>query len=316
MTAKKVLVTGITGMIGSHFAQACRNSGYEVFGIARSSASSRLVDDVSQQVIRCDVTDQGSVAKVFEQNTFDLVAHFAAQAFNSVGWDQPWYTHQVNVFGTLNILECVKKYCPNAKVLLACSSAEYGLATKADGPLAENRPLKPVSPYGVSKVATEQLGYQYFINYGLQVFLPRLFIHVGTGHPPATAIQNFARQIARIKKGLQPPVMTVGNLDSARDFIDVRDGVAAMMRLIESDLIGQPINVATGKAHSIQEALDILIKIAGVAVDVQQSKVLLRPSDEEILLGNNTQLLNLGWTQQYSFEETLSAVFADWMARV
>ena len=87
MSAKKVLVTGITGMIGSHFAQACRNLGYEVYGIARSSASSRLVDDVSQQVIRCDVTDQGSVAKVFEQHKFDLVAHFAAQAFNSVGWD-------------------------------------------------------------------------------------------------------------------------------------------------------------------------------------------------------------------------------------
>lgn len=316
MSAKKVLVTGITGMIGSHFAQACRDLGYEVYGIARSSASSRLVDDVSQQVIRCDVTDQSSVAKVFEQHTFDLVAHFAAQAFNSVGWDQPSYTHQVNVFGTLNILECVKKYCPEAKVLLACSSAEYGLATKADGPLSENRALKPVSPYGVSKVATEQLGYQYFINYGLKVFLPRLFIHVGTGHPPATAIQNFARQIARIKRGVQPPVMTVGNLDSSRDFIDVRDGVAAMMRIIESDLIGQPINVATGKAHSIQQALDNLIKIAGVAVDVQQSKVLLRPSDEEILLGNNTQLLNLGWTQQYSFEDTLTAVFADWMARV
>jgi len=313
---KKVLITGITGMIGSHFADTCRELGWQAFGIARNSTSSRLADDSAKSVIRCDITDHGSVAKAFEEHEFDLVAHFAAQAFNSLSWDQPWYTHQVNVFGTLNILECVKKYCPNSKVLLACSSAEYGLAKLLDGPLSESRELKPVSPYGVSKVATEQLGYQYFINYGMQVYLPRLFIHVGTGHPPATAIQNFARQIARIKKGLQPPVMTVGNLDSARDFIDVRDGVAAMMRLIESDLIGQPINIATGKAHSIREALDLLIKIAGIKVEVQQSQVLLRPSDEEILLGNNSRLLSLGWQQQYSFEETLSAVFADWMSRV
>ena len=303
-------------MIGSHFADTCRELGWQAFGIARNSTSSRLADDSAKNVIRCDITDHGSVAKAFEEHEFDLVAHFAAQAFNSLSWDQPWYTHQVNVFGTLNILECVKKYCPNSKVLLACSSAEYGLAKLLDGPLSESRELKPVSPYGVSKVATEQLGYQYFINYGMQVYLPRLFIHVGTGHPPATAIQNFARQIARIKKGLQRPVMTVGNLDSARDFIDVRDGVAAMMRLIESDLIGQPINIATGKAHSIREALDLLIKIAGIKVEVQQSQVLLRPSDEEILLGNNSRLLSLGWQQQYSFEETLSAVFADWMSRV
>ena len=303
-------------MIGSHFADTCRELGWQAFGIARNSTSSRLADDSANSVIRCDITDYGSVAKAFEEHEFDLVAHFAAQAFNSLSWDQPCYTHQVNVFGTLNILECVKKYCPNSKVLLACSSAEYGLAKLLDGPLSESRELKPVSPYGVSKVATEQLGYQYFINYGMQVYLPRLFIHVGTGHPPATAIQNFARQIARIKKGLQPPVMTVGNLDSARDFIDVRDGVAAMMRLIESDLIGQPINIATGKAHTIREALDLLIKIAGIKVEVQQSQVLLRPSDEEILLGNNSRLLSLGWQQQYSFEETLSAVFADWMSRV
>lgn len=316
MSSKKVLVTGITGMIGSHFAQSCRDAGWEVYGIARSSASSRLVDDYAQQVIRCDVTDSGSVSKVFEQHRFDLVAHFAAQAFNSVSWDQPWYTHQVNVFGTLNVLEGVKKYCPSAKVLLACSSAEYGLANVADGPLNESRALKPVSPYGVSKVATEQLGYQYSINYGLKVYLPRLFIHVGTGHPPATAIQNFARQIARIKKGLHPPLMNVGNLQSARDFIDVRDGVAAMMRLIDSDLIAQPINISTGQAHSIRHALDTLINLAEIQVDVKLSEVLLRPSDEEILLGDNSKLLGLGWTQQYSFEDTLKAVLEDWMSRV
>jgi len=313
---KKVLITGMTGMIGRHFDQACQQAGWQTFGIARNSSASRLADEPLQGLYGCDVTDRDSLAKIFEQHHFDVVAHFAAQAFNSLSWEQPWYTHQVNVFGTLNVLECVKKYCPKAKVLLACSSAEYGLTKVSDGLLSENRELKPVSPYGVSKVATEHLGYQYFLNYGLQVYLPRLFIHVGTGHPPATAIQNFARQIARIKKGVQKPVMTVGNLDSSRDFIDVRDGVAAMMRLLESDLVGQPVNVATGKAHSIRYVLDTLLKLADIAVDVQESTELLRPSDEEILLGDNSKLLGLGWTQQHSFEDTLKAVLSDWMSRV
>lgn len=312
----KVLVTGITGMIGTHFASACRNRGWEVYGIARSSAASRLADDGIRDVIRCDIVDKSGVENIFREREFDCVAHFAAQAFNSVSWEQEWYTHHVNNFGAMNVLSCVRRFCPPAKVLLACSSAEYGLAKAADGPLGEDRPLHPVSPYGISKVVTEMMGYQYFQNYGLRVYLPRLFIHVGTGHPPATAIQNFARQLAKIKQGKQAPVLNVGVLTTARDFIDVRDGVAGLMLLLDSDLVGTPVNISTGKAHSIAYILETLIKIAGVEVEVKRNKNLLRPSDEEVLLGNNERLQSLGWRQQYSLEETLRDVFEDWMRRV
>lgn len=313
---KRILVTGATGMIGVHFVNACQSEGWEVLGIARSSAASRLAGEADSKVIRCDITDRSSLGAIFKKHRFDGIAHFAAQAFNSVSWDQEWYTHQVNTMGTMNLLSCVREYSPDATVLLACSSAEYGLASPNEGPLKEDRPLRPVSPYGVSKLATEAMGYQYFANYGMKVFLPRLFIHVGTGHPPATAIQNFARQLALIKKGKQAPVMNVGTLTTARDFIDVRDGVAGLMLLQNSTLYGVPVNIATGQAHSIRVVLDTLIDIAGLSVEVRQAEGLLRPSDEEVLLGDNSRLRSLGWTPKYALHETLREVFDDWMTRV
>ena len=311
----EVLITGITGMVGSHFANATRERGWKTWGVARFSASSRqaAIDDSS--VIRCDITDRQHLSEVFRKLEPGLVIHMAAQAFNGMSWAMENYTHEANCIGTLNVLQCAKEHCPEAKVLVACSSAEYGDVTEADCPLVEERLLKPITPYGVSKVATENLGYQYFSNHGLQVYLPRMFIHVGTGHPPATAIQNFARQLALIARGKLEPVMKVGNLESARDFIDVRDGVAAMMCLLDSGKPGVPVNIATGTAHSIRDTLSILIKASGLQVDVQTDPALLRPSDEPLLLADISRITTLGWKQKFTFQQTLDAVYADWAER-
>ena len=149
----------------------------------------------------------------------------------------------------------------------------------------------------------------------MQIYLPRLFIHVGTGHPPATAIQNFARQVAQVKKGKLESVMRVGRLDTARDFIDARDGVEGMLLILDKGQAGQPINICNKKAHTIQEVLDILLEVSGVDVEVQQDPALLRPSDEPLLLGDNSRLLALGWERQHTFRETLTAVYEDWLAR-
>jgi GDP-4-dehydro-6-deoxy-D-mannose reductase len=146
----KALVTGATGMIGSHFAHLCRLRGWETFGVARNTADSRLSATPDISVFRCDILDRQALADVVAKVRPDVITHFAAQAFNGLSWQCE---------------EC---------------------------PLVEERLLCPVSTYGISKVATECLGFQYFLNFGLKVYLPRLFIHVGTGHPPATAIQNFA----------------------------------------------------------------------------------------------------------------------------
>ncbi|KPK56536.1 MAG: hypothetical protein AMS22_00920 [Thiotrichales bacterium SG8_50] len=312
----KVLITGITGMIGAHFANAVRERGWEAHGIARSSAASRLIGMDSAGIVRCDMTDHGALRRLFGRTRFDLVVHMAAQAFNSYSWEVEDYTHHANYLGTQNVLQCVRDYCPEAKVLLACSSAEYGDVDPGECPIRENRLLRPISPYGVTKVATECLGYQFFKNYGIKVYLPRMFIHVGTGHPPATAIQNFARQIALIAKGMAEPVLKVGVLTTARDFIDVRDGVAGMMLMLDKGTAGEPANICTGTAYKISEILDMLLEISGLRVDVVQDPTLLRPSDEAVLVGDNSRLRKLGWKQRYTIRQTLEAVYQDWLGRV
>ncbi len=311
----RALITGITGMIGLHCARATRAAGWETYGIARSSASSRLAVE-EPGIIRCDILDAFALEDVFRKVQPDVVFHLAGQAFNGTSWQMEWATHQANYLGTANVLRCCRAVVPQARVLLACSSAEYGDVKPEDCPLHEERLLRPISPYGVSKVATEALGFQNFHNYGLKVFLPRLFIHVGTGHPPATAIQNFARQIALIAQGRLDPTVHVGNLDSARDFVDVRDGVNALMHILEKGQPGQPINVCHGEAVTIREVLRILIEISGQDVKVMHDPQLLRPSDEPLLLGDNSRLRQLGWSRQYTIRQTLEEVYADWMARV
>lgn len=315
----KVLVTGGTGMVGSHFMRSFKEDGAEVYGIARNSASSRMAAVQDKSILRCDILERDRLMKIVMDIKPDIIIHMAAQAFNGDSWNSEYVTHATNYQGTLNVLYCAKALMEtgvDVKVLLACSSAEYGNITPEDCPLVEERLLTPWTPYGVSKVGVEMLGRQYYLNFGLKVFLPRMFIHVGTGHPPATAIQNFARQIALIKKGVLEPEIHVGNLTSARDFIDVRDGVAAMRILLEKGNPGEPVNICNNKAYKIQEILDMLIDISGTNAKVVSDPALFRVADEPLLLGDDSKIKALGYEQKYTMRETLEDVFADWMSRI
>ncbi len=312
----KVIVTGGTGMVGSHFMNSFKASGAEVYGIARNSASSRMAAVQDPSIIRCDILERDALMKIFKKIQPDVIIHMAAQAFNGDSWNLEYVTHNTNYQGTLNVLYCARELDKDVEVLLACSSAEYGNIQPEDCPLVEDRLLTPWTPYGVSKVGVEMLGRQYFLNFGLKVFLPRMFIHVGTGHPPATAIQNFARQLALIKKGVLPPEIHVGNLKSARDFIDVRDGVRAMRLLMQNGEPGIPVNICNGEAVSIQQILDMLVEISGTKAEVISDPALFRVADEPLLLGDNTRITALGYKREFSMYQTLEAVFEDWMGRI
>ena len=312
----KILITGCTGMVGSHFMGTYRNNGHEVYGIARNSSSSRMQAIQDENILRCDILERDAISRIFQEIKPHIIIHMAAQAFNGESWNSEYMTHMTNYIGTLNILYCAKNYCPDAKILLACSSAEYGNITEADCPLKEDRQLKPHTPYGISKAGTELLGRQYALNYGMKIYLPRMFIHVGTGHPPATAIQNFARQLALIKADKLPPEIHVGNLETSRDYIDVRDGVKAMMFLLERGNPGEPVNICNGEAFRIRDILHMLIDIADVDAAVVPDKKLFRPADEPLLLGDASKIKALGYSRTYSMRKTLEDVFADWESRI
>lgn len=303
-------------MVGSHFMSSYKKEGNEVIGIARNSASSRMAAVQDDTIVRCDILERDALMRIFRDFKPDIVIHMAAQAFNGDSWNLEYVTHNTNYLGTLNVLYCCRETVPEAKVLLACSSAEYGNIKEEDCPLKEDRLLMPHTPYGVSKAGVENLGRQYALNYGMKVFLPRMFIHVGTGHPPATAIQNFARQLALIKAGRLKPEIHVGNLTTYRDYIDVRDGVKAMRLLMEKGNPGEPYNICNGKAYQIQEILDMLVEISGTNAKVISDKKLFRVADEPLLLGDDTKIRALGYKREYSMKKTLEDVFADWESRI
>lgn len=303
-------------MIGSEVARLASTYGHEVYGIARFSAASRMAVLQDKSVFRCDILDRDALERVVVKIEPDLVIHMAAQAYNGISWEMEDITHLTNYTGTLNVLKACRRFVPQAKVVLACSSAAYGDVKPEDTPLKEAMPLRPITPYGVTKAATEALGYQYHKNYGMAIYLPRLFIHVGTGHPPATAIQNFARQLALIARKMAPPIVKVGNLETARDFVDVRDGARAVLLLAEKGAAGDPINICTKTAHSISDILKMLVEISGQVVEIVPDPQLIRPSDEPLLLGDNSKLKSLGWSPNYSMKETLTTVYEDWLSRI
>ena len=312
----KVLVLGGTGMVGSHFMRKYKEDGHEVYGVARNSAASRMSAMQDESIIRSDILDRDALMGIMRRIQPDVIVHMAAQAFNGDSWRMEYITHQTNYIGTLNVLFCAREAVPQSKILLACSSAEYGNITESDCPLLEDRLLKPHTPYGVSKAGVENLGRQYALNYGMKVFLPRMFIHVGTGHPPATAIQNFARQLALAKRGMGRSEIHVGKLTTYRDYIDVRDGVAAMALLLEKGKPGEPYNICNGEAVQTKEVLDELVDISGVKATVREDKDLLRVADEPLLLGDNSKIKALGYVRKYPLRRTLEDVFLDWENRI
>jgi len=313
----KVLITGITGMIGSHLAHYVQEQGCEVAGISRATTAFRMQAHrkLPWKHYAGDILDVNFLEKSVKDFQPDIVYHLAAQAYNGQSYEAEQTTYALNITGAWNVYNAVLHQAPKARVIPACSSAAYGAAL-TDDPVNEESPLKPVTPYGVTKAAMEMMGRQFCLNYGLDVVLPRLFIHVGPNHPPLTAIQNFARQIAAIKLGLQEPVMHVGNLTTSRDFIDVRDGAAALWILGQKGMTGEVYNICRGYAWKISDMLDLLLKISGVKVKVEQDPKLMRPSDEKTLLGDNRKLRALGWEPTIPFETTLRDIYNNWLERL
>jgi GDP-4-dehydro-6-deoxy-D-mannose reductase len=315
---KRVLITGITGMIGTHLGELFVQKGYEVAGISRATSASRWnLEKYDWKHYPGDILDTRFLNKVWSDFQPDWVFHLAAQAYNGLSWEAEDTTYALNIQGTRNVFNVTREITPQARLIPACSSAEYGFVSENLFPIDEDRtPLHPITPYGVSKACTEMMAHQFNKNFGLDVVIPRLFIHVGPNHPPATALQSFAMQLAEIKLGLKEPVLRVGNLNSARDFVDVRDGVGALYILAEKGESGQVYNVATGKAWNIGKCLNMLIEISGTKARVEHDPNRLRPSDEALLLGKWEKLEKLGWKPEIPFERTLKDIFLNWMERL
>lgn len=312
----RVLITGITGLIGSHLANYLLDlDGVEVAGFKRWRSPEANIERLRGRVriLEGDVEDAFSVAAAIERERPDRILHLAAQSYPSESWAAPAATLQTNVIGTLNVLEAARRFVPEARIHIAGSAAAYGRVPPEEMPIHEDRPLWPLSPYGVSKAAQEMLGYQAVQAWGQQVFLTRSFIHIGPGQGARPAAQTFALQIAEAEAGLRAPVVEVGNLDVRRDFLDVADAVRGIWALVERGVPGEVYNLCSGAAPTVRELLDIYLGLARIPIEVRVDPARLRPADEPILQGDNRKLrAATGWQPEVPLEESARRILKHW----
>jgi GDP-4-dehydro-6-deoxy-D-mannose reductase len=317
----RVLITGVTGFAGSHLAEylLAHQPHVEVHGIYRWRSRMENLEGVRGRLrlIECDLRDLTSVHHVLQQVRPDAIFHLAAQSFVPSSWKAPNDTLITNITGQTNIFEAVRLLGLDPVVQIACSSEEYGLVHPDEVPIREDNPLRPLSPYAVSKVAQDMMAYQYFESYGLKTVRTRGFNHTGPRRGDVFVTSNFAKQIASIEAGLQEPVLKVGNLEAVRDFTDVRDMVRAYWLAVTKAKPGEVYNVATGTGITIQAMLDKLLALSTAKVRVEQDPDRMRPSDVVRLIGDATKFRqDTGWAPEIPFDTTLRDLLAYWRERL
>lgn len=317
----RVLITGITGFAGSHLAEyiLAKHPDLEVFGIMRWRSRTENIESIRNQVelIECDLRDATSVKNLMARVLPDKIFHLAAQSFVPSSWNAPAESLATNVLGQLNIFEAIRELDIDPWIQIACSSEEYGLVHEDELPIKEENPLRPLSPYAVSKVGQDYLAYQYFKSFGLKAVRTRGFNHDGPRRGDVFVSSNFAKQLVEVEKGKKEPVIHVGNLEARRDFSDVRDIVRGYWLAVERCEPGEVYNICCGKAYSIQEVLDRLIELSGAKVDIQEDPSRLRPSDVPVLLGDNTKFRNAtNWKPEIPYDKTLSDMLDYWRERI
>jgi GDP-4-dehydro-6-deoxy-D-mannose reductase len=312
----RVLITGITGFAGSHLADLClTKKGVELYGIVRWRSRTENIEHIWDKVklIECDLRDATSTRDAIEEIRPEYIFHLAAQSFVPTSWNAPTESLVTNIVGQLNVFEAVRKIKLCCRIQIACSSEEYGMVYPGEVPIRETNPLRPLSPYAVSKVGQDMLAYQYFMSYRTDVVRTRGFNHTGPRRPAIFVCSDFAKQIIDIERGVREPVIRVGNLEARRDFTDVRDIARGYWLALEKGKSGEVYNLCSGTSYRIGEILDMLLSLAGVRAEVREDAARLRPSDVPHLEGANDKFrADTGWKLEIPFEQTLRDLLDFW----
>jgi len=309
---KTALVTGAEGFIGSHLATFLQAKGWKVIGGYLLHGSNSFPKLPNLHFIQCDIRNGQRVSEIFQRYQPTHVFHMGAQSLPTVSWADPVGTFESNVMGSLYIFEAIRHMKRPPVVVSACSSAEYGHVPPAAIPVREEQPLHPLHPYGISKVCLDLLAREYYLDYGIPAVNIRLFNTTGPGKTN-DAPSDFVRQLIRIKKGLQPPVIEVGNLTPRRAFLDVKDTVRGFYLAATKGKRGEAYNLCATATHKIGDMLNAAIRLSGVKAEIRPSPRLMRPSDEKIIFGSTAKMRkDTGWKPQKSMEQTLQSMLDYW----
>ena len=326
---KKALITGITGMVGSHLADyLLENTDIEIHGICRWRSPTDNVDHLVDKINLNDrvffhygdITDYISIENICSLNEFDYVFHLAAQSFPKTSFTSPNDTYRTNIIGTQNLLEALRKKNNMDPWIHVCSSSEvFGRVSKDKVPIDEECSFHPASPYAISKVGTDLIARFHAEAYSQKIITTRMFTHTGPRRGDVFVESSFAKQIAMIEAGKIKPIIQVGNLDSLRTFADVRDAVKAYyMLLTVNPTIGEYYNIGGTYTCKIREMLDYLISIAKVKnIEVKVSPSRLRPIDADLQVPNTNKFKNhTGWEPSISFEQTMTDLLNYWREKI
>lgn len=316
---KRALITGITGFVGSHLAEFLLKEEIDVYGTVRWRSKTENIDHIKDKLKlkEADMRDGHSLESVIREVEPDYVFHLAAQSFVPMSWKAPADTLETNIVGTAHLLEAIRKLECDPVIQIAGSSEEYGLVYPHEIPIKETNALRPLSPYGVSKVAEDLLGWQYFKSYGIKVVRTRAFNHTGPRRGDVFVTSDLSKQIAEIEKGSREPIIYVGNLNAKRDFSDVRDVVRAYRLAVDKCEYGEVYNICSEEAVAIQSVLDLLLSMTDKNIQVKQDPARMRPSDVEILQGDCSKFRErTGWTPEIQFEKTMRDLLEYWRMKI
>jgi GDP-4-dehydro-6-deoxy-D-mannose reductase len=315
----RALITGVCGFAGSHLADyLLTHTDLEVYGtdIVSTGANIAHIRDRVELFVG-DMSDTEVASEILSKVNADYVFHLAAQAFVPQSWSDPWQTMENNIRSQLNILQDMVESGARPRVLVVGSADEYGMILPGELPVTEDTPLRPYSPYAVSKIAQDMLGYQYFASHSLPIVRVRPFNHIGARQSPAFVTSDFAKQIAEIEDGRREPRLLVGNLEAKRDFTDVRDMVRAYYLALEHGEDGEVYNLGAERAYSIREALEELLKMSEARIEVVQDPSRMRPTDVPVVVSDCSKFRRrTGWRATLNLRESLREILDYWRERL
>jgi GDPmannose 4,6-dehydratase len=325
---KRVLITGASGMVGSHLIDyLLENTDYEIYGMIRWRSPldnlehlAGLINAGSRiKLVYGDLTDEQSLRAVVQESSPDFVFHLAAESFPQTSFSAPIHTFDVNISGTFRLLECIRSIAPSARVHICSSSEVFGKVPSEFVPIKESTPFHPASPYAISKVGTDLVGKYFAEAFGIKTVITRMFTHTGPRRGDVFAESSFAKQIALIEIGAMSPVVRVGNLNSMRTFADVRDAVNAYHLALEANLpAGSTFNIGGNHSCTVGEMLKFLINLSTESrIQIKEDPNRIRPVDADLQIPDVSAFVTAtGWQPKISFNQTMEELLAYWRERV
>ncbi len=311
----KVLILGATGFVGSYLMERAIGAGYEVLGTHyNATIDTRDWTPYQDRLLRCDIRYREQVDEAIRRSQPDVVYLLAAQSYPALSWQVPLETLDTNVLGTANVYEAIRASGLDPVVVVACSSAQYGEVAAEDIPVRESHAMRPLHPYGVSKVATELLALQYHANAGIRSVCARIFNTTGP-RKTGDVCADITQRVARIEAGLLAPTLMVGNQDTWRAITDVRDLARALELLAAQGEAGGVYNISGATTYQIRQIVETVQGSSRVPLSIETDPALLRPSDEKVIFGDSSKLVAAtGWKQEIPLARTLDDMLAYWRA--